>query len=370
LDDSEFLSQITHQDLKAKYRKLARQEISRANAKFFDSKEEIEKEHLRQFETGREHDRIINTCVYPFVETDLSLARLGYRFIRAAPLLELGTKNIDFLLFRRSGSRPVAIFGEAKGSITNFSQVLTEMEERKKAVESNLGYIKSEYLDTGLDPICEYVLAVKSSLGIKAKDAILESGNRVILWQVDYLHHKLSLGQAPREQPDRRLMTHADSELNAVLGHGDGISSYENTFAFYPQSHILVKLLAIVPVLEREQAGNVLRPFKLRQYLSTQLSYLSEDRREAELNSILAEAQRIKFAFKIPEEADFLVPSKSRARASIEDELKHKWLKQRLDEIRSKEVEEARARLQAVVMEEQRRQPTLFSDEGFSVGGP
>lgn len=363
MDDDSYLAQIRHQDLKKRYSKEIKEEIKRTNSGFFETRPELEKDYSRQFDTEKEHDRIINTCVYPFVERGLPVASLGYRFIRAAPLLEFKTKNIDFLVYRREGKRHIAIFGEVKGSITNFSQTLKEMADRRKVIESHLDYIKNRYLDTSSDPICEYVLAVKSSLAAKMRDTILESEERVILWQVDYLHHKLSLVPAPRQQPDRRMMTHADSELTGILGDGDGISSYENTFAFYPQSHILAKLLATLQVLDQDGSNNILKPFKLRQYVNEQLSYLDSDGQQKEVDCIIEELERINFAAKIPESPDLLIASRSRVRASLEAELKKKWMKSRLDEIWTSKVEEARRNLQAITMEEQRKRPTLFPDD-------
>ena len=266
-------------------------------------------------------------------------------------------------MFKREGSRPVAIFGEVKGSVTNFTQVLKEMGERRKVIESNLDHIKTHYLDTRSDPILEYVLAIKSSLSTKMRDTILEGPERAILWQVDYMHHQLSLVQAPRQQPDRRMMTHGDSELTRILGSGDGVSSYENTFAFYPQSHILAKLLAMLPVIDIEGANVILRPFKLAQYVGAQLSYLDEGARQREVDSIVSEAEKVGFAVKTRESPDLLIPSRSRARASLETELRRRWMKTRVEERWLGALEDARSSLQASIMEKQKMQPTLFPEE-------
>jgi hypothetical protein len=169
------------------------------------------------------------------------------------------------------------------------------------------------------------------------------------------MHHKLQLVQAPATEPDRHLMTHSDSQLTSSLADGEGLTSYENTFAFFPQSHILAKLLNTLQVIEKDGPNNILRPYRLNQYIKTELSYLDEVRRQEEVDQILREAEAIHFAERIPESPDYLIASKSRARPSLEIELKLRWIKSKLDKIWSDRVEQARNPLQSEILEKQRR---------------
>lgn len=363
MDDKAFLAELASKELQAEYSVRLR-EVNRQATKEFKENRPVLQEQLESgFNEEATHDRILNTCIYPFVETGLPLARLGYRFIRAAPLLELGIKNIDFLIYRREGSRPIVIFGEAKGGVTNPSRTLTEFQDRRQIIEDHMDYIKTNYLDTRTDPIQEYVLAVKSSMATRMRDAVLESPIRLILWQVDYMHHKLQLVQAPSTEPDRHLMTHSDNQLTSNLAVPSGLTSFENTFAFFPQSHILAKLVNSLQIVDRDGANNILRPYKLNQYVGAQLSYLNETQRRAEVEQILDEAQSIHFAERIPESPDYLVASRSRSRPGLEAELKLRWTKSKLDKIWTDKVEEKRLSLQEEMRAKKREQPDLFSFE-------
>lgn len=364
MDEKTFLIRITDKELQTEYSAGIRRLTKQITTEFNATRPVLQEQLINGFDEENTHDRIINTCIYPFVETALPIAQLGYRFVRAAPLSELGFKNIDFLIYRSAGRRPIAIFGEAKGGVTNLARTLTEFAERRQIIERNLDYIKTNYLDTSSDPICEYVLAVKSSMATRMRDSVLESEIRLILWQVDYMHHKLQLVQAPSTEPDRHLMTHSDPELTSTLAVSDGLTSFENTFAFFPQSHILAKLLNALQVVEKDGPNNILRPYKLNQYITAQLSYLDEARRQEQVEQIIQEALTINFAAKIPDSPDYLIASKSRSRASLEDEVKLKWIKSKLDKTWSDKVEEARERLQSETLEKQRRNPGLDS---FSV---
>lgn len=358
MDDESFLSQIIFPDLKKQYARRIKEALREVNRTFGDESVGLQSTHESHIETDREHDEAIDICVYPFVDRYSSISSLGYRFIRAAPLLELETQNVDFLIYKREGTKPIAIFGEAKSSITNYSRVLTELAERRKAIESKLDYVKSECLKTDSDPICEYVLAVKGSIAINARDAILDSGQQVILWIVDYLDRRLSMGQAPNEQPQRRMMTHSDPILTKTLG--EGVSSSAATFAYYPQSHTATRLKSVLRCFEETEHGLIIPLLRLRQFIDTQLFYLSEEEKTNHMDGIIRELQKIGFAVRSEVKPELHVLSRHRKIRSLEEELVSKWIKHKIEEERSRRIEARRSQLQEEVLAEQSRQPTLF----------
>lgn len=358
MDDDAFLRLVTFPDLKKLYDKRIKETIKEVNVAFRRDFEQLKEEHEYQIKSSRDHDQVVNLCVYPFVERDLPLSRLGYRFLRAAPLLELGVKNIDFLIYRQEGRRPIAIFGEAKSSIANYARTLNEVAERRRIIESNLGYIKTEYMKTGSDPILEHVLAVKSIIGIDTRDAILEGRHEVILWLVDFLERKLRLGQPPEEEPARHLMMHHDEDLTRFLS--DGVLSNAATFAFYPQSHTVSKLKAMLQCLETLDRSLVVPIYRLSQFIDTQLFYLNDAQKTVEVDIIVREAEKIAFAVKFEDKPVLRIISRYRKLGSLEAELQSLWLKTRMEEIRVSKVDEARTQVQNEIIAEQKSRPTLI----------
>lgn len=172
VDDNAFLRLVAFPDLKRRYEKELKLEIRQIEEEFKRSYDNRRAMHDREIETYRRHDEVVSMCIHPFSEEGTSVRQLGYQFIRAEPLSELGIKNVDFLIYRREGRTPIVIFGEAKSRITNFSQTLREVGERRANIETRTDYVKTNYLKTTSDPIFEYVLAVPTSIAIETRDAI------------------------------------------------------------------------------------------------------------------------------------------------------------------------------------------------------
>jgi hypothetical protein len=360
LDEEQFLRELTYPELRRQYPQRLRRALRESNSSFRADYDSLVAEHDNQIRTSREHDVAINLCAYPFVETELPTTRLGYKFLRAAPLRELKVDNVDFLIYREGGKRPVAIFGEAKSSITNFPKTLSELSERRKTIDSNLDYIKREYLGgIDADPIIEYVLAVKTSFESKTRDAIMESDERIILWVVDYLESReLRLGQAPRGEPDRHLMTHHDQGLTKLLS--TGIPSDGGTFAFYPQSHPIAKMSSLFAVKDETKHGLTISPHKLRSYCDVQLFYLTKDQREAEVQGIIAESLQTGLTVSDKERPELRIQSRFRKLASLEDDSKRRWISARLEQERLKRQTSAHDSVQASLLAEQAKIPRLI----------
>ena len=84
---------------------------------------------------------VLNSCIFPFVQTGLLTEKLDYAYIRSSPLSELKIKNVDFLI--ASQKKGLAIFGEAKGSIDDPSRVISEYKQRIEVINNNYEYVKN-----------------------------------------------------------------------------------------------------------------------------------------------------------------------------------------------------------------------------------
>ena len=83
-------------------------------------------------DSDKTHREILNGCVYPFTQRGKISSELKYHFVRGSPLHELGEKNFDFLLYKPSDRSPVAVMGEAKGSVSKHSGIVKEALGRKQ----------------------------------------------------------------------------------------------------------------------------------------------------------------------------------------------------------------------------------------------
>lgn len=181
LSDDGFLRTVIHEDLRKRYLKDEKNEERRVRSEYRKGRKGNVERYTLAIERQDEHDDLVNLCVHPFIETAFMPTKLGYNFLRADPLLELGVRNFDFLVYKADAKRPIAIFGEVKTSITNSAELVRELKEKSGVVESNLGYVKKDYLKSSQDPLLEVVLAVPSRSSIEAYNAISNSNEPIIL---------------------------------------------------------------------------------------------------------------------------------------------------------------------------------------------
>lgn len=359
MEDDDFLAQITFSDLKKRYSEEIHSITRKANSDFRDTVDARVAELNRGIETQKEHDKVLNLSIHPFIEKSSPAAKLGYVFVRAAPLFERDVKNLDFLIYRREGKKPIAIFGEAKSSITNYNKVLTEFDERKKVVEDNLEYVKSQYLKTTADPILEYVLVVKSSIASDTRDAALERSMNLVLWQADPYEIRLKLMTPPPGiDPTTSIKwVHHDANLNSVLGKS--IPSNAAALAFFPQSHTVTKMKALLQCMRVEEHNLTVPLSLLESYLSEQMGYLDSGERAKEAGFIIREAERIGFVAESTNKPELAIISGRRKPSSLEEEIQNRWIQSKLDEERKSAIDQAKDIFQREILSEQKKRPTL-----------
>ena len=103
MNDKVFLDSLGDDDvLREKYLSEKKKRLKTVE-RDFKKEEEVLKQNLRnEIMIDQQHLEILNCCVFPFQDRGLLLASTGYKLYRLSPLSELGVKNVDFLLFKKT----------------------------------------------------------------------------------------------------------------------------------------------------------------------------------------------------------------------------------------------------------------------------
>ncbi len=361
LNDDTFIGQIRFPDLQKRYKEESKAIIRQTEREFKRDSEKLKETNETEIHTCREHDELVNLCIHPFTESSSPIRQLGYRFIRADPLSELGEKNVDFLLYNSEGRRPIIIFGEVKTVITNTSKLLRDLEEHHEIIRSKIEYIKNEYLKTDLEPIIEFVLGVPSSFSIEARDAVWDNQRDIIVW-LTTPDLKLKLAQ-PRQENGRLRMLHHDHNLNEILRQT--IPSSKKAFDCFPQSHTVIKFKLLIECIEYPTHGPVINKGNLSDKIRSQMSYLDENQQKIQRDLILKEAVNIGFIKPSQDsQTRYNVVSKSRKPSTLERELTNSWINSHLSDAKNKEINTSINRLQTDILNLQNKKPTLFKNTG------
>jgi len=305
--------------------------------KYLDEKRNIMKElggrHDKEFNFFRDtqnqeiekdgrHRNLINSCVAPFTQNG-SMYHTGYRYIRAAPLFEIGVKNFDFLLFNRNKS--IAIFGECKGTISNPAALISDIEKQKKAVQGNMNLVKMGYLKmpetSNID--VEYVLAVPSNYSQEVVNAVVKSDTNLIVWHAPLTEaDEISMAHPPSDSiTDMRRMLHRDNELNG-MSH---VKSNRKIFSYFPQGHIVTKLHSLMSSLHYESSGVNISKELLREVISKDLFY-AEEKVDQTVDALIAKAIEIGFLDPNTDGNMYKIKSNTRKADKLEAILQEKWI--------------------------------------------
>jgi hypothetical protein len=234
VDESEFIDGLAFEELRKQYAQERELRLHEARRSF--SKEE--KGLRRDLETGIEDDRrhteVLNLALNLFTNRDSRPYRLGYRFVHGSPLLELEVPNFDFLVANVDAEGPVAILGEAKGSVSNPARTVAQTRDRERTARDNIDHIKERYLRTEADLRVEVVLAIPAIGAQRVIEAIEDSGGGIIPWMTDKGENLVNL-ELPRSIKGklRGSMMHSDRALNKAL---EKARSTDRGFDIFPQS--------------------------------------------------------------------------------------------------------------------------------------
>ena len=239
-EDKDFLLRLP-KNLRDEYKAKRADLINENNTKWSADHHVIKKRE--GIKLDKDHNEILNACIFPFVQHSNIIQKLGYAYIKSSPLSELGVKNVDFLI--ASQTDDVLIFGEAKGKITDPRTVITQYKERIKIIEENSAYITEKF--SGMKTF-EYVLGVPSGKSLETAKAIRRSNTNIILWYMDMWHDvKLSMAILPTENAaERRKGMHSNDDLNRTLSKGVPTSTAFKTF--YHESHPVAKMTVLTSI--------------------------------------------------------------------------------------------------------------------------
>lgn len=332
IDDVEFINSLKTDENKKEYREKVSQLRKDLKNHSTKNKKELEKLLTEEIRTSERHDQLTSMAIVPFL-TKSKAKELGYRFIRCAPLLEKGVKNLDFLIFKDHEKKPIAIFGEAKSSISKPNEIIKEFLERKKEIAKYRDYILENYLKTKKDVIFEYVLCVFSRDAVQMKTTIENNGGGIILWSADLGLMDLSLISS--DDPNlKSSMLHVDHDLCNSLNQ---IRTSLKSALHYVQSHIVIRMRSMIITKDyvntiKDEKSQRFKKEDLDFYLKQTLFYLPKELREQESNYLVTVGKNSEIIKEI--ENSYLIATKARGTKGQTKEIEKIWL---LTKIKNKE---------------------------------
>ncbi len=332
--DDDFASTILDKATRERYLGEKKQRLREIKVEFTKDRVNFERAQRTDIQTQRRHRQILNSCIYPFNQ-DGPLRDTGYEFIRASPLSELGAKNVDFLLYKRSDRLPVAVFGECKGDVKRVATEVTDTRKKIDVIKQNVDHIKQKYLELPVENevLFEYVVAVPANLAHEFHNQVLDTGGGIIVWKVNLtsdprltMESGLSLTAPPRSSGlDVGDMMHREKSLNtALLGGLATVGKFLNVF---PQSHPFLELTCLVCASTPGISGLIVKPEFLRNdVLAQELFYLDSADIDEKAKKIIDNGTKIGAIEWSDVEQAYRLKSNSTKSAKIEEMIETKWI--------------------------------------------
>ena len=333
IEDKIFIDSLTFSDLKEKYADEKKALFSSIDKEHTEKREDSAKKKLKGIEQDLKHRMVLNSCIFPCLSDNGELSKLGYQFIRASPLHEKKVSNFDFLLFH-SDFPTIAIFGEAKGNISDYGGVVDQTKARIKIVQEHQSYINSTYLN-GTNSGFEYVLGVNWPDANETKKSIVRKGGGIILWNsgiIPGIQNKevLSLIAPGKEDGSAgKSMFHKDDNLNNRLKQIE--TSYQCKDIFL-ESHRFAKL-RLINYAARKKEDNSFTFDDLKRIVTDELFYVPDAIIYAETEEIIRYAKdNLKYIEDISEaHRKYKINSKKKKTNLLDQELQSRWLDYELE---------------------------------------
>ena len=134
------------------------------------------------------------------------------------------------------------------------------------------------------------MLVVKSSIGMEIRDAIDEKDKEIILWLADLFEVKIKSANTPKIRTNR-FIQHHDPKLMRYMSKG--VPSSKSTFDFFPQSHIVLKMKAVI--LSIEPNGNKISMERLGINIRGNYYFFNSKRLVEEVDLIIQNGLKIGF---------------------------------------------------------------------------
>ncbi|KYK38530.1 MAG: hypothetical protein AYK18_06835 [Theionarchaea archaeon DG-70] len=333
-----------------KFKKIRKERIRETKEKFSKEKPRIRAGIEREIEKDQRHRDLLNMCIFPFCRPG-KITDLGYRFIAAEPLAELGVKNFDFLIYNQRNK--VAVFGEAKGSVSNPHKTVSETNERIDVVREQLEYISKTYMGESPSWI-EFVIGVYAMDDEKIIREIHNKGGGIIVWSIDWYNSTLT----PKTLLDNQNkaielgMVHRDPSLIKAIKN---VQTSHKVFEIFSSSHIfsLLRIILLAKTVN-DEGSLILNEKDLMGIIREELFYLDEMVQKKKVDAILNTAESIKFLRSVSPGV-FKVVSRYRADKSLEKDLKRKYIRYSERKHLKRAIEEAISEAEEEVREEMKR---------------
>ena len=295
------------------------------------------------------------------------ILKTDYKFIRAAPLFELMLPNMDFLLFRKNSECNIAIFGECKGSFSDPSAVIKELEERRAHIEQNREYIITNYLRLSMSERVhfEYVIAVPDKDAARMQSCLIDKKGDFILWQTSLAgKREISCIFPPRSLDPKENMMHMDPSLRKVFEGSKPIACSRVMINYFPQSYEFNKISVLLEVAKFNRSNEsewIVTITDLRAIIKKYIFYMNYDFISSQVAYVISKGLEIGFLEKSSEAEDeyLKITTNPRKSDSLGRHLRTKWIKNKL------KIEFERKKQEAIIevrrkYEKARRQRTLF----------
>jgi len=200
----------------------------------------------KHFERSEYHDKLVDICISAFGPESKCYNDLGYAFISSEPLVELGVKNFDVMIY--NDKKKHAIFVECKSSAkSNRGKYISDAYKAKMEVIENQKYLEEMLGDT--IETMEYVICVPSHKtdGIvrelerqeKEGEIDITSDDLLLIWQVNIFEGEVLQLFTRIFSRDKYKCQHNDFNLTKMLGSDGHEVKSEVLTKFYPSSHPL-----------------------------------------------------------------------------------------------------------------------------------
>lgn len=350
-EDDSHASKLPKKHL-AEYKKLKSEKIREIKKQFDTEYSEFSSKLSKGIKEDKFHKVVLNSCIFPFVQTGLLTKKLDYTYIRSSPLSELKVKNVDFLI--TSQKNGLAIFGEAKGSIDDPSRVISEYKQRIEVINNNYEHVKK--FVSSLSKI-EFVLGVPSMDAMKTVKAILRSNVDIIVWETGGIgEQQLSLVVPPNVDDNiKKRVMHSDNELNRSLTK---VPTSEEYKTFFHESHPVTKMEILTWLSKRNDDFSF---DDVKKIVSTELDNTSDLDIEQESKKIISLGIDIDF---VTSKADgnYKIHSRRNNSKSRFDELQKKWIDYRHNIKLNAKIDEEITKLETELIKKYGTQTSLQFD--------
>jgi hypothetical protein len=349
-DDNEFLTSLP-KNLRGEYESKKETRINEIEQDFISRNGELVENKSRGIREDQFHKAVLNSCIFPFAERNLLRQHLDYVYLRSSPLLELNVKNVDFMI--ASFSKKIVIFGEAKGSVEDPTQVISQFKKRIEIIENNKQYIERF---VPKDSKTEYVLGVPSMDAVETSKAILRSNVPIVLWEVGGLEEQqLSLVvPANTTATQRQLILHSDDKLNRALRKVPTSAEFKT---FFHESHPVTKMELLTTLDKETDSFFTFNTIKL--LVRNELDNTSESEVESITLDIIKLGIDVNFIRCTPD-GKYKIKSIYKNSASRYDELKKKWIEYQIKKNMEYQQNEAIIKIQEEFLEKKKQFPSLL----------